>query len=52
VSKDPKRWQEVIIDSSFGKLTKQDVHDYYQRPDIKNKILSAKREFLRRVLMQ
>jgi len=39
--KDPKRWQEVIIDGPFGKLTKQDVYDYYQRPDIKNKILGA-----------
>lgn len=39
--KDPQRWQEVIIDSAYGKLTKQDVHDYYQRSDIKNKILSA-----------
>ena len=39
--KDPQRWQEVIIDGSFGKLTKQDVYDYYQRSDIRNKILSA-----------
>ena len=38
--KDPKRWQEVIISSPFGNLTKQDVYDYYQRPDIKNKLLS------------
>lgn len=43
MTKDPKRWQEVIIDSPFAKLTKQDVYDYYQRSDIRNKILDAVR---------
>jgi len=41
VAKDPKRWNEVIIDSPLAKLTKRDVFDYYQRKDIKNKILNA-----------
>jgi len=48
--KDPKRWNEVIIDSPFAKLTKRDVFDYYNKPDIKQKILDAtgKRETILR----
>ena len=39
--KDPKRWDEVIIDSPFAKLTKKDVHEYYSTPAVQKKILDA-----------
>jgi DNA primase len=39
--KDPKRWDEVIIDSPFAKLTKRDVHEYYSTPAVQKKILDA-----------
>jgi len=41
--KDPRRWDEVIIKSPYGSLTKRDVFDYYQRPEIKRRILQAVR---------
>lgn len=44
MSKDPKRWQEVIISSPFASLTKRDVYDYYSNPAIRDKILQAVRE--------
>ena len=44
MTKDPKRWQDVLIDSPFGNLTKQDVHDYYDRPGVRRRILDAIRE--------
>jgi hypothetical protein len=43
VSKDPKRWQETIISSPLASLTKQDVHDYYANPAVRNHILKAVR---------
>ena len=39
--KDPKRWDEIIIDSPFAKLTKRDVHEYYSTPTIQQAILDA-----------
>lgn len=39
--KDPRRWQETIIYTPFADLTKQDVHDYYNRAKIRNIILDA-----------
>lgn len=39
--KDPKRWQEVIIDAPFARLTKQEVYDYYSTPKIQKAILDA-----------
>lgn len=42
--KDAKRWEDVVINSPFGNLTKQDVHDYYDRPGIRRLILNAVRE--------
>lgn len=39
--KDPKRWQEVIVDSPFAQLTKQEVHDYYRTPAIQKALLDA-----------
>jgi len=41
VSKDPRRWQDVIIESPHATLTKQDVHDYYATPAIRRQILNA-----------
>jgi len=43
VPKDPKRWQETLIESPFATLTKQDVHDYYARPDVREQIVKAVR---------
>lgn len=40
-AKDPKRWQEVIIDAPFARLTKQEVYDYYSTPKIQKAILDA-----------
>ena len=39
--KDPKRWQEVIIDSPFARLTKRDVHEFYATPEIQQALLDA-----------
>lgn len=39
--KDPRRWDEVIIDSPFAKLTKRDVHEYYRTPKVQQAILDA-----------
>ncbi len=39
--KDPKRWQETLIETPFAKLTKQDVFDYYHTPKIQKAILDA-----------
>jgi len=41
--KDPRRWDKVIIKSPYGSLTKRDVFDYYQRPEVKRRILQAVR---------
>lgn len=49
-AKDPRRWQETIIYTPHASLTKQDVHDYYNRARIRNIILDAvgKREAILR----
>lgn len=39
--KDPRRWQEVIIDSPFATLTKRDVYEFYATPEIQRAILDA-----------
>lgn len=39
--KDPKRWQEVIIDTPFARLTKKEIYDYYSTPKIQKAILDA-----------
>jgi len=39
--KDPKRWKDVIIQSPFATLTKQEVHDYYSTPEVQQAILDA-----------
>lgn len=39
--KDPKRWQDVIIESPHAELTKQEVFDYYSTKKIQRAILDA-----------
>lgn len=36
------KWQEVLIDSPYGKLTKQDIYDYYTNPKIKRRLLELR----------
>ena len=40
-TKDPKRWQDVIIETPHARLTKQEVYDYYSIPKIQRAILNA-----------
>lgn len=41
MAKDPKRWDDVIIQSPYATLTKKDVHEYLTSPKIKKAILAA-----------
>ena len=40
-NKDPKRWQEVLIQSPFATLTKEDINTYYGTPAIQKALLEA-----------
>jgi len=39
--KDPQRWNEVIIDSPYGKLTKRDVYEYFRTAKVQQAIRDA-----------
>ena len=40
-AKDPARWEETVVFTPNAKLTKQELHDYYDTTKIRNKILDA-----------
>lgn len=41
MTKDPKRWADVIIDSPYAKLTKKQVYDFYKTPSVQKRILDS-----------
>ena len=40
-AKDPRRWEETVVFTPHAKLTKRELHDYYDTAKIRNRILDA-----------